>query len=88
MKGTTVFFICVMLAFAFCQAQMRINKPVGIEKTVTVLPGATYWEYAEEYCPNSMSKGEYVHEIRKLNGMQELVSGEEITILKFEEEER
>lgn len=83
MKGTTAFFICVMLAFAFCQAQMRINKPVGIEKTITVSPGATYWEYAEEYCPNSMSKGEYVHEIRKLNDKKELVAGDKIIILDY-----
>ena len=85
MKGTTAFFICVMIAFAFCQAQMRINKPVGIEKTLTVSPGATYWEYAEKYCPNSMSKGEYVHKIRKLNGMKELRSGDDVIILEYEE---
>lgn len=83
MKGTATFFICIMLAFAFCQAQMRINKPVGIEKTITVSPGATYWEYAEKYCPNSMSKGEYVHEIRKLNDKKELVTGDEIIILDY-----
>ena len=83
MKGTTAFFICAMLAFAFCQAQMRINKPIGIEKTVTVSPGDTYWEYAEEYCPNSMNKGEYVHEIRKLNDKKELVAGDEIIIIDY-----
>ncbi len=61
------------------------TPPKATEQMIAVADGATYWGYAEEYCPPQISKGEYVHKIRKLNGMKELRSGEEITILKYEE---
>ena len=59
--------------------------PKAVEQVVTVYDGATYWEYAEQYCPKQISKGEYLHEVRKLNGMKELRSGDDVIILKYEE---
>lgn len=86
MKNIALILIGSLLTFGG-QAYIRNRTPPkAVEQTVTVSPNDTYWGYAEQYCPKQMSKGEYVHEVRKLNGMQELQSGDEITILKYEEE--
>ena len=86
MKNIALILIGSLLTFGGQAYIKNRTPPKAVEQTVTVSPGATYWGYAEQYCPKQMSKGEYVHEIRKLNDKKELVSGEEITILKFEEE--
>lgn len=74
-------------AMMFCgQAYVQSRTPPkATEQVITVRTGETYWGYAEEYCPAQISKGEYVHEIRKLNGMKELRSGDDVIILKYNE---
>lgn len=86
MKNIALIMIGAMLTFGGQAYVKSRTPPKAVEQAVTVYDGATYWGYAEEYCPNQISKGEYVHNVRKLNGMKELISGEEITILKYEED--
>lgn len=86
MKNIALIIFGAMLTFGGQAYVKSRTPPKAVEQVVTVADGATYWGYAEEYCPNQISKGEYVHNVRKLNGMKDLVSGEEITILKYEEE--
>ena len=86
MKNIALILIGSLLTFGG-QAYVRSRTPPkAVEQVVTVYDGATYWGYAEEYCPRQISKGEYVHEVRKLNGMKELQSGDDVIILKYEEE--
>ena len=85
MKNIALVLLGILLTFGG-QAYVRSRTPPkAVEQVVAVYDGATYWGYAEKYCPNSMSKGEYVHEVRKLNGMKELRSGDDVIILKYEE---
>ena len=85
MKNISLVLLGILLTLGG-QAYVRSRTPPkAVEQGVTVYDGATYWEYAEEYCPRQISKGEYVHKIRQLNGMKELRSGDDVIILKYEE---
>ena len=85
MKNIALVLLGAILMFGG-QAYIRSRTPPkAVEQVVTVYDGATYWGYAEQYCPKQISKSEYVHKIRQLNGMKELRSGDDVIILKYEE---
>ena len=77
---TAAIFLLIAILIAFSNAQ----KPeVTGTETVTVHAGDTLWEMADEYCPASVDKREWIYTVKKMNKITVLSPGE-IEVIVYE----
>ena len=63
-----------ILALVLCIPQREKPQPIGTQ-TIEVESGDTLWRLADEYCPNTIDKREWIYEVRKLNNIDVLYPG-------------
>ena len=77
---TLAIFLLIAILIAFTSA--RKPEVTGTE-TVTVYAGDTLWEMADEYCPASIDKREWIYTVKKMNKINVLTPGE-IEVIVYE----
>ena len=62
--------ICVALAtyITFHDCGVNLHRDPCIMEEHVVLRGDTLWDKVDPYVPNGVSKEEYLHEVRRVNG--------------------
>ena len=50
---------------------MHVTTPIQYRYDYTVKSGDTLWNIASEACPEDMDVREYIHEISKMNGIED-----------------
>ena len=72
--GVVIVVAVAILAFVLCMTPSEKPQPIGTQ-TIEVESGDTLWWLADEYCPNSIDKREWIYEVMKLNNIDVLYPG-------------
>lgn len=70
-KGALIIALVLAGAVASGFAMNHSTTPIQYRYDYTVKSGDTLWNIASEACPDGMDVREYIHEISKMNGIDD-----------------
>lgn len=83
-KSEALITAAIILLIAMLIAFSNARKPeVTGTETVMVHAGDTLWDMADEYCPASVDKCEWIYAVKKMNKITVLSPGE-IEVIVYE----
>ena len=70
-KGVLIIALVLVGAVASGFVMHHATTPIQYRYNYTVKSGDTLWNIASEACPEGMDVREYIHEISKMNGIDD-----------------
>ena len=88
MKKNMKLFLLFIILIIFIIVMVNKKEKSYIENTIIVSNYnnmGTLWDIAEEYCPNYISKQDYIHYIMKDNNCTELIHNGDVLKIRIYE---